>query len=1448
MDEITFPNKHQGFAKCNVHSHLFSLLLSVHPIPMYLNLALNLFSEIQITALLTLHIIEHFGGQEQDSLVLGFKNLASALSFQFNYDFSGENSFTNAAAIIIGVYFLLICLVACSLAVLYCFQLPYGRILAKAWSCFGSFHLTAVFLFIQYFALSLLKNLTQQDGLKDKFANEHEAVAMITIYMALNLIFGLITARFKTNKIKGNDIMATRTSWFAILGLMYKFALSLCLSQITNEKLQHWCDILCGVIFLSSRFYKFITDFPYYNSKTFKIFLTLAVFQQAQLGINTFWLLISIKREVSLTIVLYSYVIFGAILVHCSSSYLYHTVRKSAIKPTESLKSEKKFFQKMFAWERILEARIILTQEQRNEYGALFQHLVEKHATNCKINDCPCKYILFQKYQELGILQEKINMDPHRLNYELIKGLYEEGVKHISKNSLIKLQFANFLIHNDEHSVMNAIYLANSTKFKNTLFNLENDTLRTMTLNLIEEKIENTLKTQKTGLQTKQFVDYQIHKNLFRKKIAENTKLYRNFWTTYNQPNPIISHLLKLNININSQAEKLKTCWENLSLNYPRFCNKDYLINALYMQVIRNAPFTAEQLFERYFSFYKNELSRAKTEQKKEIFSSHQKDIVLCVSLNQANFAHVVFVSQNVHELGYHIEELKGSSAAKLMPLFFARKHSRFLLKEITENSLYTHLDKEISVFVREKSGYIRPATLYLTLFPYVKKGFYCLARIRLQETFDDYLFMLPNGKIEGGTQEISKRLNLDFNHNGNIGISDICLFGHRLLEFGKPGTETTEDIQVPESSRPSAAKIRNFSELIENQKTAIDDEGFSTRRKLNSSPTLKPSRFQIESQREIAAAAPAVIDKSLLEEDGTRVEEEGIRVKFFPFRNHGQERHHSFLVYLTHVSMITYDDHSLSIVRLTDTTATRSPKKTSKATFQSMNNTPAKESSIRKIFNFENVTAAKEETSVIDEEEEAAIPHESERDLEVITTMKSPRIDFPQIESPHSLVSQERLLSGESHRNQTKMNFSREVKGKEYHDNLRMERRKIVENFQPGSEGTSTTNRTNARETLVLMNVERAIHRNKMPVSYRLVKISVIGFILLSVVLFAYYQIEGNKKFDLLIENTNILEYSLTVLYYLNECTRTVTPVKLIDLEYIPRNRNGGGQFDLTLIRNFNYIVPNLTQANNKLRNSMSYFNTEQREKFYELIPVIQQDNLTINPEYNAFDVHAQLMSSALKLYVNLPTVPSNTDPDLNFIFNNTINDLLTHDEAIFTLLQEEDKHIVDGMANFVLVLLGIMLGTGVIVIVVLIRNEVNFIKKKMLFFDHFLRINEQDIYFVIHKSNRFYEALKEINFNEEDILYELQSHDNENSKALQTEGGRRSEKPHQFFIKKKKANFKSINKDSWVGVLTLIAFILWFWIAYSIFYNEFLAQSKSAQEYKSQVIQTSLFLSRFS
>jgi len=336
---------------------------------------------------------------------------------------------------------------------------------------------------------------------------------------------------------------------------------------------------------------------------------------------------------------------------------------------------------------------------------------------------------------------------------------------------------------------------------------------------------------------------------------------------------------------------------------------------------------------------------------------------------------------------------------------------------------------------------------------------------------------------------------------------------------------------------------------------------------------------------------------------------------------------------------------------------------------------------------------------------------------------------------------------------------------------------------------------------------MEKAIHQKRASVSYAVVKTAIVIIVLVSIALFIFYQLDGNVRFNHLINNVGILEKSLDILYYVGESARSAVVVKLVNLGYIPRNRNGpGGKFDLNQLLNFQFIAPNLTRANNEMRNSISYFEEEQREEFYELIPVYYPDNITLNSYHNAFDIHSQLVSSGLKLYTDLPDTPAPDNPDLNFIINNTLSSLLTHDTKVFSLLKEEDARIVNEMAEFVLILLGILVLTGMIVILITIKNEVNFIKKKMLFFEHFFRINEVKIKKSINKATRFYEALKDNNYNEEDVMYEVQSGSQNKSKTWASTNRAHEQDNSQLAIKKRKANFHMINPSPWQNTTFVI------------------------------------------
>ena len=1455
MDEILTARRRAQPTKPSIVNYFFSLLLSSsNKIPCLWNLIIHIFAELQVLALLLEYVFEYFESSDQDTITAGIGNMTSVFSLGFTYDFSGENHFTNVITGLIGFYSLLVLLILMIMGALYALKTPPWKPLSRIWRWICTLHASCFFLFIQNFTLAFIKTIAEEKTSSAFFNSKMSrdlAVVLVTIHITINCGMGIISSKFVYDPIKDQgDIMAKRSTTFGFLGFLYLLTMTLCefLLRNTPEWRKWTCNII-GVLLLTSRSYKYITEIPFYDYRVFKLFYTMALVQIAQLILNIFWALIGIERTISTSMVIYSLLPVGIFAVRIGYNHLECVIREYAIKETRTLRSENEFFIKIFAWEKILKENrlslFMLNQRRCHEYNVIFQHMVMNHAEDCQAKDCGCKLILSERTLELGLLKNEDikRFDVQKLYYELIKSLYQGGIQFIEKNSLIKLHFANFLIDSDEDNIVKTIYLLNCEECGSSVKRSEMEIFLFLIQDKIEKKIENT--TAASHFHVKDFVDYNIQKNILRKKIAEYTKHYINFWETYNHPNPLVTALLKQNIFLSHQAEKLQLIWEYLTLHYSKFCSKDYLLYALYMQIIRNAPFTAEKLFERHNSLYMSRLKRLGVEETngnaQPVFANDQEDILLCVSLNQENTGRIVFTCQNVKILGYTVEELKNSSIGILMSPFFAKKYSKFLNDEMAQNKLSEHLHKEIPIYVRASQGHIQQASLYLTLFPYTHGGFYCLARIRLKTTFvDQYLFMLPNGRIETGTRDLGEKFNLDFSQNV-ASISDICLLSHKLFNYIYNVPEESEDDMPPApTSRASIfpeTSAKGFSNhLINTQKELqLPPNNNGSRSMLPSKQPSKPSIFQQSSNNTLKYQKEMVIttEKIPTAAPSYRIAEnsnEGIRLRFLKMNqgSPGSKRSHKNqsqqLIYQVKVTTFSFEDQVLYILKLEDVI-----KENNKITSKDDQGVSARRGVGQSV---PSLKAALTEESYMVAADEGVL----------ITSPDQPKITSRlNLEAPHTLLTQERLLSSESERV-----FEIEHTKKEmYEDNLRRDRRKMASNIQLLSEGESSVTKSSARELFLLSKMEKAIHQKRTSVSYAVVKTAIVTIVLVSIALFLFYQIDGNVKFNHLINNVEILEKSLDILYYVGESTRTAVTVKLINLGFIPRNRHGAGKFDLSLLSNFRDIAPNLAQANNEMRNSMFYFKEEQRKQFYELIPVYYPDNITLNSYHNAFDIHSQLVSSGLRLYADLPATPAPDNPDLNFIINNTLlNSLLTHDMKVFSLLQEEDARIVNEMAEFVLILLSILIFTGVIVIMVTIKNEVNFIKKKVLFFDHFFRINEVYIRKTINKAGRFYEALKDNNYNEEDVLYEVQSYSQNKSKTWAT-SHRANEQDHsQLATKKRKANFRAINKESWIGVLTLVGFILWFWVAYAILYAEFMHQKDSIQVYKLQIINTGNFL----
>ena len=254
------------------------------------------------------------------------------------------------------------------------------------------------------------------------------------------------------------------------------------------------------------------------------------------------------------------------------------------------------------------------------------------------------------------------------------------------------------------------------------------------------------------------------------------------------------------------------------------------------------------------------------------------------------------------------------------------------------------------------------------------------------------------------------------------------------------------------------------------------------------------------------------------------------------------------------------------------------------------------------------------------------------------------------------------------------------------------------------------------SRESQKLASFEKAIHHDDKVTYYKLVKISLVAAVLISIVLFIYYKVKGDYDFQQITANVTVLKLTIERLFQVLESNRRASTIRAIEGGYMSRSRPYYTDFSARLTANFFGIAQKLSQKNNDLRNMLYLFHTEQQSKFYEVFQVNQVDDSSVRVTYeNAFDLCSQLASSELRLYAALPKTPSIHNADLVFIFNNTMNGIVIHTESLYNILIGKDREIIQGMKDVLLGFIASSILIGIGTILFLIRNEVSFLKNKI-------------------------------------------------------------------------------------------------------------------------------------
>ena len=1153
--------------------------------------------------------------------------------------------------------------------------------------------------------------------------------------------------------------------------------------------------------------------------------------------LNLFWIIIAQRRDISDYIVLYSQIIFAGIFWRLSQSYLTKTICIYAAKPNHQLKDEADFFKKLFAINKVMHTgslkRQVPGKTVHSFYEILFIDLVSLHAKTCLNLNCLCQTVIKRKQNGVSLTFEP---DGNKFYFEYIRDFYQEGLKNQPNSNILKTQLASLLTEYDETGFLTAVQLISNVLSQPT--GSEMKILALKSLVKVEAKMQSTFFSDSYGLSIKEVIDYKLAKATFVKVIVDNTKMFNGFWEAYKAPQPKIRQILLLNQKINSEAGTVTKIWEKLSTNFSKVCYRDYITYGLYMRLIRSAPYTSENMFIKYFTLLAQQFQIQRNPAKNSNSLLNKEKMVVCFSMNPKSYGKIDFLSENIHDLGYNIKDLIDQNIATLMPAFFGKKFYKILQLPNLTSSI---LNKSLPVFMKSKNGYMHSASMYITPYPYLENGVYCIGIFQLDHDTNDYLCIRSNGKIEALSQRFGQAVKIEASNVITHLIDDICVDSTKIRSLINYGAFKNDPM-----SRNTPKGIMNITRTFTSIDTNYGGETHLTKKEEKAfdensciqSPTaqmLSPNRKGEDKNHEEEAQSNLKFFAELENDD--------IRLQFkeYSYKRNSIKPNYLALGYMGKISVVTHDGDDFYIIKLKTIEQENEDKnpflKTKEleilqeAITPSSNNEESSSHSVSSVPNerkpIELGSPMASPESLRPEINQKASHLKKRRDA---TYAPSSARDFPQIKEKES-------------QHITDITQIKEI-AKDY---LRDQRQNEWYDVNIKNDGDASSTRSSTRAMLGLARTEKAVYFTGKSASYNIVKGALIGLILITIGSFIYYQVQGDTSFQQLTNNVLVLQLIIERLFEAVDTYRRAAIIYAIENGFMDRARHGLPDFSLILVSDLLGVAEVLSTKNSNLRDMVSLFSDKLQSKFYELL-YIEQVDTSLSLQYeNAFELSSQLASAELRLYAALPQTPSATNADLRFLFNNTMNGLFLHTNDLYGQLMKQDHDIILGMKNIMLYLLLISAVVGIIVILILVRSEIMFIRKKMLFFDYFLRIHDEDVDNVLEKTHAFYRLLKNKNVIEDDIMEEIKGIEDE-QKNPKTITKKSQNSKHLSQVKRKRGDFRDINKDIWLGVLGFALFVISFWIAYGVVYLFFVKSQGSFQTAKQQIIETNLLLSRMS
>jgi len=737
----------------------------------WLEITFKMISDFQILAMLVLYPYQYLGLEDLDSLNWFLKNLASVVTFNEFINVTNNSLGSNIllGLIIFWIAAVVIYVVAFVIAFFIGKTLPSS--LLKLWINASVVHYTTLFLLVHQFSLVMIKEGNNGTAHLFGLTSSTFFVGLGAVLMVLNLAFSLITSRFVYEPIKSHYIAAIRTTIPDLISIFFKALDLFFVFFIDDAQTQKFIRLVVMVVLLGYRMIIYLNQCPYYYFQPMRLFQAFNCVQMGVVLVNFIVILVNEGKIINGNNLAYMILIICIFFAKASDVRMEAMVTKYGMIDIDNISSKDHFYKKLLAVDYILEEGSISAQMEKksreNFAEFLFYGIVKAHKVKCKRLACGCDLIL-----ETGKMAERIPLKEDQrafmrdfrfnLTFELFAAFKEPEVQ---------LTLANFLFENKVDAYAAAITLVHQLHLDRGSIEL-----KVVSVKLLEKIEKMVLTNYDSSIDMQEIVDYQALSYNLRKSVEANIRRYLKFWEIYKGAEPSAKELYDLSSQTNREAENVADTWNKIMTKHSLLAYKDYLLYGLYQGLTRASPYSAEKTLQKFFALsavYSSNRQRELLLTPQSV--SEPQNMLIYITMQKEKIGNIMFTTRNVEEkLGYQSFELIDRNVNELMPRFYRQRHNKVLRAHI-DHGRTNIINKNRAIYVRKKDGYIMPATLYVSLFPYFQKQLLYLGIIRPIQTYDEFILVRPDGMIDSFTQTVAKILNLETDSRRRLRLKYIC-------------------------------------------------------------------------------------------------------------------------------------------------------------------------------------------------------------------------------------------------------------------------------------------------------------------------------------------------------------------------------------------------------------------------------------------------------------------------------------------------------------------------------------------------------------------------------------------------------------------------------------------------------------------------------------------------